>query len=907
MQLSTAYTAAFLSDIASTSSNTPPSSPFDTAPQASAYSRERHGTFDMFLQGPDYARLREQVEGRIQALIDFDGCTAEARRSLRDFRHRLFEHIDPATHRHFSPAQWELMLRETPGCLERLVPLVVDGPMTLASRQTALEGLLDPLQQCAPAVVGALQSAIRQLDPGRKTLNDRFRHAIERTIEQVAVDAVEGDCGAEFSIANLSQRHYVVGLQRLLYAELQLPWTPPEDIFAHEGHPAERVRRCTARLQELLAPGAVARVWAEDYLGRFSEAMRQHSRTHGARILPTNSDIEDATAPLDIEFGPAPPRRALLRESARGVETLRDPTLLALHFLDRLRDAGVVRPEHIGQKIAGWNQELRGRPPLAFELRELDGLAWIEASGQPARGVGASDLRHVPPQALSAAAVLAAIANSSDDGLRKHLKPHWLLCTEIGDRLIGRLGLAAVASHVEQARSGGTWSGTLASWWDDVQDERAGRRAPSGQFAWTSPAGHHALASAQIRELLARRALGESSWPDLQKELGALLIAAVDVDKQSVSVPNARMPRSLETSLPLQLWWSRVGEGLRARPRTVSSQEFVDLLTTTAGDGRSPLLIALSRFHADASHIFLRGLRELQRDGLLDTELLFERLMGTQLAPEGSSKLLEGLWGATHLLDFAVTSAASGHLSRDRCLALFFGKGPAGKVIESLPDVGIRRIFEESDIWTLPDTISALGRAFASGVLEKDELLRLLGDGKDDHPVARLWKVPPVPGAGRAGFTLLSVWAEAVVSLSLNGHLAVEEAAGLLIPAGARSRRWHASHATGLKVMATNLLKALQPTLRLRPPPDLTPIAPSAESLHLRRELLKATVLAGGGPPFRVIQDGVPLTGDQQAELRDSTRDVMASLGFSAEDIGSALGSPMLADTSPDATADGPA
>ncbi|KAI1693851.1 hypothetical protein Ddc_22502 [Ditylenchus destructor] len=343
----------------------------------------------------------------------------------------------------------------------RLSELVHDPRLSLQSRRSELEQLGPQLLECGEGAAEALDTSVRRLDPDRSELSGKYRHVVDRIVEQIAVETVETEYGHLLREARLDQRHHVAGLKAKLHQALGLAWPLPEDRLSHDHHAAALVARCAAQLQPLIAPGAVARVLAEDYLQRFTEAWHAHAKSPQQRAFPTAGLLADCTAALQFEFGSTPPTTALLRDRADGDERecRTDATLVALHFLDEMRSTGCLGPGHRVDTLASWSDRRPSGPPSINRLLKADDLHWVETRGQQ-RPVDIDDLARLPADAWRAPILESALANSEPgqlESLHALVHPGWLLSQNILDRLIGRLGMTRVEALVAQAQAEGTW------------------------------------------------------------------------------------------------------------------------------------------------------------------------------------------------------------------------------------------------------------------------------------------------------------------------------------------------------------------------------------------------------------------------------------------------------------------
>lgn len=880
------------------------------------YNPLRHGAFEAFFRHADYPRFRERVERTIDDLIAFAraGDMRGTVTHLEALRNKLFD-IGVDGHP-LSVKPHEVIKSYGPlvDYLDRLVPLFHDETTPLESRRTELQRLAPELPVCPNGAINAVQSSMIQLELKRSGLDGKFRATVEQIVEQAATDAVEIKYQRDFHLAQLDQRHYVAGLKPKLYRELGLRWQLPADDSAHHRHSDAFVRRVAASLTEAISPGAVARVMAEDYLARFTDRMKETLRRRDTAACPTDGDFEDCTAPLSVEFGPAPPRDGLLRQHPDGIgwDYLTDPTLVAVHLLDSLRDAGLLQQGREPCTVARWTTA--DMPPLRCELQSVDGLAWVTENGHR-RPLEAEDLRQVGvPAALSAPMVLAAVANSPPDTVATLAEPGWLLNREVGDRLLGRVGQGGVAALVAARRAAGTWSEELDAWWDDVQEAHGPNPLPAGRVSWSDAQGQHQLARVQISDLLGarigdlldRREHGPLSTETLT-HLSDLLtltltermprapraIDGTDLTEAARAAREARnaFKRAMAVEGPIRMWWGMVGEALRADPPRMTGDALADVLTTAGSASTVPFVRALTVADDNVRHVFMEGLTDLQRDGLLATDRLVARLTQPHAAPDGLTALLASpRFDLESLLTFATKAAADGHLERERCRELFFGSAPVDSSSTALPLV----LFASTDELAggrLRDYLSALSEAASRGVITRDELLRLTGHGRSAHPVADAWQAthsrmegPPV-----------SDWFFGIAQLCANGHLSVDQAAPLLVPppAGDASPWGHLAGHWQQQLVSDILSSMLRPRimgLREALPPEPT------EVTQRRRDLLSAVTGVGSGTPCRLIgalRDAVPdPAGGLRNHLEERLAFTMKTLGFDAEDIAAAIGEP---------------
>lgn len=881
------------------------------------YNPQRHGAFEAFFRHADFPPFRARVERNIDDLIAFAraGDLRGAVPHLEALRNKLFD-IGLDGHP-LSVKPYEVIKSYGPlvESLDRLVPLFHDETMRLESRRTELQRLAPELPVCANGALNAVQSALIQLELKRSGLGGKFRATVEHIVEQAATDAVEIKYQRDFHLAHLEQRHYVAGLKSKLYQELGLRWELPADDSAYRRHSENFVRRVAGSLTEAIAPGAVARVMAEDYLARFTDSMNETLRPRGAGAWPTDGDVEDCTALLSLEFGPPPPRHGLLRQHPDGIgwECLSDPTLVAAHLLDSLHDAGMLQQRRAPSTVARWTTV--DLPPARCELQSVDGLTWVEENGHR-RALEAEDLKQLNDRAtLSAPMVLAAIANSPPDTVATLAAPDWLLDREVGDRLLGRVGLGGVAALVEARRAAGTWTDELDAWWTGVQEAHGPNPPPTGRISWSDAQGQHQLAPVQISDLLGAR-IGDLLD---QREPGPLSTETLshlsDLLSLTLTEPAPRAPRAVDASdltnaaraarearnafkramaieEPIRTWWATVGEALRADPPRMTGTALADVLTTAGSASTVPFVRALTVADDNVRQVFMEGLTELQRDGLLATDRLVARLTQPHAASDGlMARLTSPEFDLETLLAFTTRAVADGHLERERGLELFFGSAPIASSSTPLPLVLFERAAARADK-RLRAYFSALREAASRGVVTRDELLRLTGHGRSTHPVADAWQATP----SMTKRPPASAWFLGIAQLCAQGHLSVEEAETLLVPPPAgNASAWGDLADNQQQQQVLNILWSVpRPSfagLREPLPPEPT------EVTQRRRQLLSAVTGAGSGTPCRLIRalhDAVP---DPDAGLRSFIEQQLAltmkTLGFGAEEIAAAVGNPV--------------
>lgn len=745
--LQSRYASAFLAEPAALETTVPAHAGTDEAPAqgAPSYCPARHGSVAEFALSNAFKAFRHGIEDDIQTLIDVAAGMDDTVRALKAWRTKLFDLDMHGRHLGYGEAEATLMYRHGTDLLRRLAALIRDERLTPRTRQLELRQLGEQLDACAPAVMSEMASCIGRLDPDRFGLRGKVRGTVEQIIEQVAVDAVEATYGEVFADAHLGQAHYVSGLKKKLYAVLGLPWPLQEDPFAHHQHEEALVQGCIETLRPALAPGAVARILADDYLQRFTVAMRELRARHGPIPHPTLDQVRDCTEPLDAEFGPPPPREALLVTAEDGSECAIESTPTALHFLDVMRSAGLLISD----------------PRADVEA----------ASARPPSG------------------------NDDEQGL--------------DGRPAGQLRWGS--------RTGGE---------------------PGGETA--SQVARHELAASEIQELLNRHLRGDLPPENLQIQLSDLLTMVVGVRKSSLVRerlgPRSSTSRVMAVTQPLRLWWRVIGEALRAEPPRLTPQALLDVLTRPGSTPATPLIECLRSADEDIVHLLFAGLTELQRDGLLPAEALFEAL--DQHAPT-----LSGGWpaalatfsphGVNALLTLAVKVAAGGGMTHERCRELLLGPGAHPAVTLALLGGPLKGDSFNKRTRAYFDVLS---EAASRQVIAKADLRRVVDCL---IPLASTWAAGDTTSPDDRNFNSgLQTWLTRIVGLCLDGHLSESETvAALRVPSG-----WPE---TGRPAFAKRAMDAVTPPLQLgsnrQPEPE--------HRVQVRRRLRSALTGTGGQPP----------------------------------------------------------
>ncbi len=738
------YASAFLAEPASMDATVPAPAGSGEAPAQNAptYCPARHRSVAEFALSSDFNAFRESLQRDIDTLIDVASGMPTTVSALEDWHKKLFDLDVHGRHWGYGDAEAALMYRQGADLLRRLVQLIREERLPLSSRQLELQRLGQQLQACAPAVLSELAGCIGRLDPERSGIAGKFRSVVEQIIEQVAIEAVEIAYGDDFTEARLAQAHFVNGLKKRLYEALELPWPLQEDDFAHHRHDQALVQQCVRTLRPALAPGSVARIVADDYLERFTDAMRKLAARHGPIPNPTLDQLRDCTEPLDAEFGAPPPLEALLvtRNEGEDYECATDSTRVALHFLDAMRSA---------------------------KLLVSDPSADIEA----------------------------ASARPPDGGI----------------------------------------------------SQQGPGRGPVGQLRWTSDTGggivRHELAESQIQELLDLRLSGELSPQDLQIHLSDLLTAVASVTKSSARgrlAPHSETSRVMSVTQPLRLWWRVIGEALRADPPRLSPQELLDVLTRPGSTPVPPLVSCLRSADEDIVHILFAGLTELQRDGLLPAETLFEALGQHAAAVSGgwpAALAACSPHGLKSLLAFAVKMAASGGLAPERCRELLLGPGKPPAVPLALFSGPLR---DNRDLSRLNRRMGvyfeALGEAASRQLIAEEDLRRVVDCLA---PLASTWAALGSTSPADQTFNwALRNWLARIVPLGLEGHLSPSDmASALQAPAD-----WPESLRPAFARLA---VQALSPRLELGSNPQPEP----ERHVQLRRQWLRELAGTGGQPP----------------------------------------------------------
>lgn len=861
------------------------------------YSPERHGTIAAFIRHPDFPSFRRQVERDIDALIDFATGMRETREALAAWRRKLFD-VDSAG-RHLSYGNTaSLMYGQCADYLHRLSELVHDPRLSLQSRRSELEQLGPQLLECGEGAAEALDTSVRRLDPDRSELSGKYRHVVDRIVEQIAVETVETEYGHLLREARLDQRHHVAGLKAKLHQALGLAWPLPEDRLSHDHHAAALVARCAAQLQPLIAPGAVARVLAEDYLQRFTEAWHAHARSPQQRAFPTAGLLADCTAALQFEFGSTPPTTALLRDRADGDERecRTDATLVALHFLDEMRSTGCLGPGHRVDTLASWSDRRPSGPPSINRLLKADDLHWVETRGQQ-RPVDIDDLARLPAGAWRAPILESALANSEPgqlESLHALVHPGWLLSQNILDRLIGRLGMTRVEALVAQAQAEGTWDAERQSWWMQALAARDPGRPPIGLLRWSDGQVSHQLAPAHIDDLLDRRANGELSDQDLQRRLSDLLnltFSAPPIPAPGSGVRHAR--RAMAAVAPLRQWWGAVGRSLRDEPPRLRPEELLDIVTKPGGDQVVPLVRCLSMDAppGDVIHVFFEGLSALDRDGLFPTAQFMTSLGEPGLSPQGLTDRLCGLSadGLHMLLEFAMEAVLLHPSLRGDCRRLFLGDAPASAQPLSpptLPLALVRNAVSSENTRPLNRFLSAVQRATQRGVLSPSDLSRILAGHLATPPMSS----PLSPGPSGTRSLVMSILLRWAVQLAVDGHVGVAEAMRALQPAALTGA--HPGPSQGELSDPERLKSAIAatcPALRFGGDGQ-TPTLPASE-LQIRRELLNRLIRRSGDGPSGLLDELRGAGRDLEAiELAKRIRSSMSGLEYEKAEIERVVG-----------------
>ncbi|WP_197507094.1 hypothetical protein [Mitsuaria sp. 7] len=332
--------------------------------------------------------------------------------------------------------------------------LIGDPRLTQDARVTELRDLAAQLTECGHGAVVALQHSVARLDPNRQGLRGKCRTIMERTIEQVAAEAVDRRYPKTMRATPGMHRHYVAGLQICLFRELGLPWRQPDDPLAKRTFRPWTVDHCLQQLTVVLTPPALALTLAEDYLARYAGVIRDA----GTRVPDTPltiGEIHEGTLTLLPEFNVTPGPAALVRvDGDTGACVLQnDPILMGLHFLEALSKAEVAHAA-CHDPVAAWINA--GNEPVHCFI--AGALAWVIENGTP-RPLIAADLPHLARATsapLSAAARRSISLGSTPADLAAHVLPSLLrdpdtcawLCDRLDDRLLAPLLMAWQAWQV---------------------------------------------------------------------------------------------------------------------------------------------------------------------------------------------------------------------------------------------------------------------------------------------------------------------------------------------------------------------------------------------------------------------------------------------------------------------------
>jgi hypothetical protein len=331
---------------------------------------------------------------------------------------------------------------------------------------------------------------------------------------------------------------------------------------------------------------------------------------------------------------------------------------------------------------------------------------------------------------------------------------------------------------------------------------------------------------------------------------------------------------------------------LRADPPRLTPEELVDVLTTADSASIVPLVRCLSVADNDIRHVFMQGLKDLRRDGLLPIERLFDRLTSAELAPEGWTALLSSLSpdGIKALLDVATMATVDGHLPRERCRDLFLGSDPLRPAAERPALALFRMACDTGNPQRMGRYLDAVKVAVSRGVLLRDELVPLLGLGQDE-PSAALASVLIPPADKRMWIQhALYVWNSRIVSLCLGEQLSVAEAAALLTPERlSDEHRWRALGDPWRLSMAQTTLGAISPLTVVLGATE-QPVEP-AEVTQRRRQLLNTLVGADGGTPCLMLRQlGESSGATEQDRFANQLRSTMKRLRFSAAEVARTTG-----------------
>lgn len=900
--LQTLYSSAFLAE--------PPLDPQAAAAAATpadpdvAYSPDRHGTPAAFTRHPDFGPFRARVERDLDTLAAFADGMAPVVEDLALLRSKLFNLDASGRHRDYGDSESLTMFGPVAQGLSKLASLIADERLSLKSRSLELRQLAPQLTVCSGGVIEALDNCLGRLAPERNGLPGLFKSSIEQIIEQAAVDTVEIEFGPELSEAQLDQRHYVAGLKRRLYDALDLKWKLPVDPFARKRFPQALVQRCAKSVAPMLAPVAVVRLLADDFLQRFSDALREKlgppidEQTDGTLPFPAESQLRDCLAPLETQFGTAPPRDALLREHGDNrCACLTDATLIALYFLDRLDEAQVL-PRPARDTVATWVEApIDGLLGLRCRIRTSGDLVWAEENDKP-RPLKLADLERVPRRCLSPSMVTTAISNSAPSELLADFAPHWLLDRDVGDRLRGRLDWEGVGQLMARWRAQATCPDDVEHWWAQAQATHRASHAAPGLLSWSDEAGTHELARDHVERLLSDRgedgSLTSAALDGLRDQLTLVLSMRRSGeqrrDADELTAQELRTRRTMSHVQPLRQWWGAIGGAMRASPARMSGEELLAVMTTAGTGGSAPLIGCLTGADLDLKHVMLEGLTELQRDSLLSTEQLIRRLVEPDARPPGAGDFLPRLDSDTLrvFLPWAVRSPAHNRMSPDTCRVLLLGpeQTPGTGDLPSVPhklmvqDVGRHGV--RAQLVYLPFLDEATEQGLLSQVDLHDALARCVAMPRTRAPMGvQDWK---------DWACVALIWAEHIANLHFANRLTVDEAVALLTAHAAAGDalpqdvvdRWTLE-------MARVFTAACEPRRRLASNGQFS--TKPTHDTEMRRQLLKQLVDPGSPTSVRLISAAkAPGQSYSVAYFPKLLESTMRALHFTEKEIAAALG-----------------
>ncbi|ARP87727.1 hypothetical protein CAL13_17055 [Bordetella genomosp. 9] len=445
----------------------PPGEPGASQPGI-RYTAASYGSHAEFESSPDFARYRDEVRNRFDALVAF--CRREGMSDTDAIKERFDTFFaNRFGQRHFFSTQAQYVDGPGKQSLDSFCRMVADERYPLDARKAAVRNLSEGVTKCAAGAVANLVDADRDLSLSI----GGFRAAIWRAKESVARAAVLNEVEREYGRgldSEAMQIHRVEQVMNHLALGLGLPRNP--DPLAQAAPEPELLDASALAALKALAPDLIATKLAEDCLGAFqslaaegglslSGALTSEANGHFEQIAKrVSADIGLGQTPLKIAAFLKFPDDGDAGKKYDAYEIRSEPSVLAWHILAAMDAEGLLETRPVsrggwtadgchyvlctyGDSLAwslpqtiedaiepGWNGD-----PEPVRLTEL--FAWSKVQS----GIGRP---FIPP----AAALAPAIKGASADDLTR-IPPRWLADKESMLALADRMDATQLQRYLQ--------------------------------------------------------------------------------------------------------------------------------------------------------------------------------------------------------------------------------------------------------------------------------------------------------------------------------------------------------------------------------------------------------------------------------------------------------------------------